>query len=202
MHVIGLTGGIAAGKSTVSQHLASLGAIILDADKVAREVVTPGKPALRELVKEFGDEILLSDGTLNRGKLGQLIFNDPQKREVLNKITHPKITAELKQRLAELRGKYESLNKVVVLDAALLVEVGLVPLVEEVWVVVVDRETQIKRLTERDNFTREEAESRLKSQMPLEQRLVYANHIIQNNGSRETTIMQVNDLWNNLTSKE
>ncbi len=198
MHVVGLTGGIASGKSTVSHHLAKLGAIILDADKIAREIVAPGKPALKELVEEFGSNILQPDNTLDRSQLAQIIFNNPQKRQRLNEITHPKIIAELRKRLAELREQYDCLNKVVVIDAALLVEAGLVPLVEEVWLVMVDVETQLQRLIQRDNLTREAAEARLKSQMPLEQRLVYANRIIQNTSSIEATQIQVNELWNNL----
>lgn len=199
MHVIGLTGGIASGKSTVSRHLAKLGAIILDADQIAREIVAPGKPALQEIVKEFGEEVLLPDGSLDRARLGKLVFADKVKRDSLNQITHPKIFAEIRERIAKLRERYDCLHRVVVIDAPLLIEAGFVPLVESVWLVAVDEETQIKRLMERDGYSRPEAEARLKSQLPLEQKLVYADHIIQNTGTVEATIARVNELWNRLT---
>lgn len=199
MHVIGLTGGIASGKSTVSRHLAKLGAIILDADQIAREIVAPGKPALQEIVKEFGEDVLLPDGSLDRSRLGKLVFADKAKRDRLNQITHPKIFAEIRERIAKLRESYDCLHRVVVIDAPLLIEAGFVPLVESVWLVAVDEETQIKRLMERDGYSREEAEARLKSQMPLEQKLAYADHIIQNTGTVEETIARVNELWNRLT---
>jgi len=199
MHVIGLTGGIASGKSTVSRHLAKLGAIILDADQIAREIVAPGKPALQEIVQDFGEDVLLPDGSLDRARLGKLVFADKAKRDRLNQITHPKIFAEIRERIAKLRESYDCLQRVVVIDAPLLIEAGFVPLVESVWLVAVDEETQIKRLMERDGYSREEAEARLKSQMPLEQKLAYADHIIQNMGTVEETIARVNELWNRLT---
>lgn len=199
MHVIGLTGGIASGKSTVSRYLAKLGAIILDADQIAREIVAPGKPALQEIVKEFGEDVLLPDGSLDRARLGKLVFADKAKRDRLNQITHPKIFAEIRERIARLRESYDCLHRVVVIDAPLLIEAGFVPLVESVWLVAVDEETQIKRLMERDGYSREEAEARLKSQMPLEQKLAYADQIIQNTGTLEETIARINELWNRLT---
>ncbi|MGB4314020.1 MAG: dephospho-CoA kinase, partial [bacterium] len=156
MRVIGLTGGIATGKSTVSRMLAEKGLPIVDADLIAREVVEPGKPAYREIVQTFGGEILQADGTLNRKLLGKLVFGDPARLQTLNQITHPRIREEIEGRLQALRDKGTELA---VLDAPLLIEANLQPLVDEVWVVTCPRELQIKRLQERDNLSVPEAEA-------------------------------------------
>ncbi|MHB8984275.1 MAG: dephospho-CoA kinase [Carboxydocellales bacterium] len=202
MHIIGLTGGIASGKSTVSRHLAQLGAKIIDADQIARDIVAPGKPALGEIVREFGKDMLLPDGALNRAALGKLVFGNTVIRERLNQITHPQIMADIQAIISRyqednLEGK-DYLNEVVVIDAPLLIEAGYVPLVEAVWLVAVDEETQIKRLMIRDGYTKAEAEARLKSQMSLQNKLAYANQVIDNSGTVEHTIAQVNDLWDKL----
>lgn len=198
MHVIGLTGGIASGKSTVSRHLAQMGAIILDADQIARDIVAPGKAALQEIVQEFGEAILLPDGSLDRVGLGKLVFTDKAKRDRLNQITHPKILAEIEEQIARHREGNERHNQVLVIDAPLLIEAGYVPLVESVWLVAVDEETQINRLMERDGYSKAEAESRLKSQMSLQEKLAYADQVIYNSGTVAETIAQVNQLWNKL----
>jgi dephospho-CoA kinase len=197
MHIIGLTGGIASGKSTVSRHLAQLGARIIDADQIARDIVAPGKPALGEIVREFGKDMLLPDGSLNRAALGKLVFGNTVIRERLNQITHPQIRADILEIISRYHGK-DYLNEIVIIDAPLLIETGYVPLVEAVWLVAVDEETQIKRLMIRDGYTREEAEARLKSQMSLQNKLAFANQVIDNSGTVEHTIAQVNDLWDKL----
>ena len=191
MRVIGLTGGIATGKSTVSRMLAEKGLPIVDADLIAREVVEPGKPAYREIVQTFGGEILQADGTLNRKLLGKLVFGDPARLQTLNQITHPRIREEIEGRLQALRDKG---IKLAVLDAPLLIEANLQPLVDEVWVVTCPRELQIKRLQERDNLSVPEAEARIKAQMPLEEKIKYAQRVIDNSRDIAHTRRQVQEL--------
>lgn len=191
--VIGLTGGIASGKSLVSGYLRELGAQIVDADEIARQVVQPGKPALREIVAEFGESVLNTDGTLNRKKLGLLVFSDPEKLDRLNLITHPYILAEIRRVLERFRAS--STCRVIVLDVPLLFEVGLELLVDEVWVVAVDYPTQLKRLIKRDNLTEDEARRRIVSQMPLGEKIKRAQYVIDNRFSLEETKQQVKKLW-------
>jgi dephospho-CoA kinase len=188
MRVIGLTGGIATGKSTVSQILAEEGFPIIDADLIAREVVQPGEPAYRDIVHSFGEEILNNDGTINRKLLGRLVFGEPAFLQSLNQITHPRIIEEINRRLQTLREKGA---EVAILDAPLLIETKLHLLVDEVWVVTCPRELQIKRLQERDNLSAAEAEARIKAQMPLEQKISYARQVIDNSKDKAHTRRQV-----------
>ncbi|HHW91878.1 MAG TPA: dephospho-CoA kinase [Firmicutes bacterium] len=188
MRVIGLTGGIATGKSTVSQILAEEGFPIIDADLIAREVVQPGEPAYRDIVHSFGEEILNNDGTINRKLLGRLVFGEPAFLQSLNQITHPRIIEEINRRLQALREKGA---EVAILDAPLLIETKLHLLVDEVWVVTCPRELQIKRLQERDNLSAAEAEARIKAQMPLEQKISYARQVIDNSKDKAHTRRQV-----------
>jgi dephospho-CoA kinase len=191
--VIGLTGGIATGKSFVSEYLRELGAEIIDADEIARQVVQPGKSALREIVTEFGESVLNADGSLNRKKLGELVFSDPVKLDRLNRITHPYILAEIRMLLKKFRTS--NTCRMIVLDAPLLFEVGLDSLVDEVWVVAVDYHTQLKRLMNRDNLTEDEAKCRIAAQMPLDEKVEKAQYIIDNSFSPEETKQQVKRLW-------
>lgn len=195
MLVIGLTGGIASGKSTVSSHLAKLGAIIIDADKLAREVVEPGQPGLDLLVQAFGSEILQEDGTLNRGALGKLVFSRPEQRASLDRITLPLIIEKTQGQLAALSKRPDSAELIVVLDAPLLLEAGLTTFVDRIWVVALPKEVQLQRLMERDGFTRDQALARLRSQMPLENKLAQADQIIWNDGSIDDTLAKVTKLW-------
>lgn len=195
MLVIGLTGGIASGKSTVSTHLAKLGAVIIDADKLAREVVEPGQPGLNLLVQTFGSGILQEDGTLNRSALGQLVFSRPEQRERLDSITLPLIKEKTREQLEALRTRPDAANLIVVLDAPLLLEAGLTKVVDSVWVVALPVEAQLQRLMERDGFTREQAMARLDSQMPLEEKLAKADKVIWNDGSIDDTLKRVDQLW-------
>lgn len=195
MKVIGLTGGIATGKSTVSAILRELGLEVIDADAVARELVTPGSDCLRALVDEFGREILNPDGTLNRKKLGRMVFADPKKLERLNEITHPAIVNEIKRRMEIIKGRSQGPPQAAVIDAPLLFEVGLDEIVDEVWVVTLDEEEQLKRLVERDGLTRAEAEARLRAQMPLSEKIKRADIVIDNSGSLESVMEKVKGLW-------
>jgi dephospho-CoA kinase len=196
LKVIGLTGGIASGKSTVSMLLKQKGAAIIDADEIAKEIMQPGKPAWTEVVEHFGKGILREDGNIDRKKLAQIVFSDEKELETLNRITHPRIVEEIKRRLKSFREKNES---VVVVDAALLLEIGLDLLVDEVWLVAVDEKTQIERLLFREkSMGFAEALERIRAQMPLEEKLKFAQRVIDNGGSIEETKRQVDRIWGEL----
>jgi dephospho-CoA kinase len=193
--VIGLTGGIASGKSTVSAKLKDLGAYIIDVDVLARDVVSKGEIAYNRIVQSFGPDILLKTGEINRKKLGNIVFSDKKKLALLNSITHPEIISRVKDKIAELKAAGE---KVIVVDAAILIEMGLYKYVDSVWVVVVDRETQIKRLMKRDKFDYEDSENRINSQFTNEVRKKYADVIIDNNRPFEEVERKIEELWNNI----
>lgn len=181
MRVIGLTGGIASGKTTVSNHLATLGAAIVDTDELAREVVLPGEPALAEIVAAFGSEVLRPDGTLDRAKLGQIVFRDDAKRARLNAMTHPRIRERMLARVGELRGAVAP-PPAVVLVVPLLFENGLEALVEESWLVAVPEDVQRARLMGRDGFDAAEADRRIAAQMPLAEKRKRATRTLENAG--------------------
>lgn len=196
MKVIGLTGNIACGKSLVAVMLEELGAKVIDFDDVARIIVEPHQQAWHEIVDTFGRDVLNPDDTIDRQALGEIIFNDPDKREILNKITHPKI-------IQYTREKIEQYNRedieVVIIEAALIVERGgLKDLLEKLVVVISDEESQLKRLTKRNGLSRREAISRINSQMPTEEKLKHADYIIDNSGSETETQKQVENLWSTL----
>lgn len=186
---IGLTGGIACGKSTVSRLLASRGAIVIDADILAREVVEPGAPALAEVVRVFGPDMLSGDGTLNRKQLGRVVFENDAKRKQLEELLHPAIIQLLQERMAEAERLQP--DKLVVADVPLLYEAQMEDLFQEVLVVAVDREIQLERLMQRDGLNREEAEQRIDAQMPLEWKKEWADVVIDNSGTPEETERQV-----------
>ncbi|HHW39998.1 MAG TPA: dephospho-CoA kinase [Syntrophomonadaceae bacterium] len=196
MRVIGLTGGIASGKSLVSRYLRELGAIIIDCDQVARDVVRTGSSAWRQIVQEFGETVCKPDGSLDREALGRIVFSDTEKLDKLNRITHPYIISEIRRLFDDYRKNFP--DAVVVLDAPLLLEVGLEGMVDEVWVVYVDYQTQLERLMKRDGFSSEEAACRISSQIPLEEKVKLADHVIDNRGDPEETFLQVRRLWNSL----
>lgn len=188
MFRIGLTGGIGSGKSTVSAILKRLGAVIIDADQLARQVVEPDSPAWKEIVAAFGDDILLPDRNLNRKRLGEIIFADEKKRKLLESITHPAIGSAVEE---ELRQAEEQGAAVAVLDVPLLIESGWTNQVDEVWLVYVDPDLQEQRLMARNRLSKNEAQERIASQMNLRDKLQYANVIIDNNQDLETTTRQV-----------
>lgn len=196
--VIGLTGGIASGKSTVSALLKEKGAAIIDADKIAREIMTKCKPAWHEVVDYFGDEILNEDkNDIDRKKLADIVFSDKAKLEVLNSITHPKIIEEIKRQVEEYK---KAGKKIIVIDAALLIEAGLNKIVDEVWVVAVNEEVQLQRLMTREKgITKDEAVKRIKSQMPLTEKLKFADRVIDNNSTIEETKNQVDKIWTKIS---
>jgi len=180
--LIGLTGGIASGKSKISLFLKSQGAVIIDADEIARYVVKPMSSAWKNIVEAWGMDILKPDRSLDRQKLASIVFSNKKELEKLNNITHPEIIREIKDRISR-----EPDGRLIVLDAPLLIESGLYTIVDYVWLVSVTEATQIKRLQERDGMTLEEAGKRISMQMPLEEKKKYAHVIIDNNGQWEDT---------------
>jgi dephospho-CoA kinase len=192
LRIIGLTGGIATGKSTVARILERLGGVIIDADQLAREVVAPGEPAYFAIVSEFGEGILNSDRTLDRRALGKIVFADTAARRRLELIIHPAIACLADEKLAVLR---ERGAPVVIYMAPLLIEAGVTSRVDEIWVVYADRETQVARLMKRDGIGRAEALQRLAAQMPMARKRKYGKVVIDNSGTREETERQVRDVW-------
>jgi dephospho-CoA kinase len=197
--VIGLTGGIASGKSTVSNMIRKQGIRVIDADQIAREVVEIGKPAYEQIVKTFGQDILHEDKTINRERLGALIFSEENKRQELNQIVHPAVREEMLKQTEEEKAHHA---KIVVLDIPLLFESKLTYLVDKTIVVYVDEETQLKRLMKRNSYSEEEAKMRIGSQLPLIEKVKLADEIIHNQGSIEETSAQVHELINKLIRNE
>jgi dephospho-CoA kinase len=191
MRVLGLTGGIGSGKSMVASMFAQLGADVIDADQLARDVVDPGQPALDEIATAFGREILLPDGRLDRGKLARIIFADPVARAKLNAITHPRIRERMDAAIAA-RG---SRPGILIVDIPLLYENERTSTVEAVIVVWVDPETQLHRLLHRDRLTEEEARQRIAAQMSLDEKRARADAVIDNSGSPESTQRQVEAVY-------
>jgi dephospho-CoA kinase len=196
MKTIGLTGGIASGKSMVARALQEMGAVLLSADEIGHQVIEPGKTAYYNLIDAFGKEIVNADGTINRKELGGIVFKDPQKLQLLNQLTHPPIMQEIKLKLAQI--EQEQPNAIVVMEIPLLYETRMEKLFDQVWVVWVDRETQIKRLMARDAIDRSDAISRIDSQMPLDEKARRADLVIDNCGSIEETIAKATRYFNNI----
>ncbi len=199
MLLIGLTGGIATGKSLVSEILRGLGAYIIDADKIAREVVEPQKPAWLETVDYFGKDIINKDKTINRKMLGEIVFNDPVKKRKLEEIVHPRVIEEENRMVKEyLKIKPDG---IVIIDAALLIEAGSHKRVDKLIVVYADKEAQAKRLMERDGLSRTDAEKRIASQLPLDKKVKMADFVIDNSKGIEGTRRQTIDIFNKLRSE-
>lgn len=203
MLVVGLTGGMASGKSVASKTLRDLGLPIIDADLIAREMVKPNEAGYRDIVDHFGKGILNPDQTINRRRLAKIIFSDPEERERLNSLLHPRIVKEIKRRIENFKEKGE---RMVIVDAALLIEAGQLPLVDKLIVVIVSKRLQIKRLAQRDHLTEKEARERIATQMPLSEKMKLADYVVNNNGPVRKTVKRTKEVYNRLrltiTNKE
>ena len=190
--VIGLTGGIGSGKSTVSRFLAELGAVIIDADKIGHEVYRPDTDTWRKLVKTFGRGILAADNTIDRKKLGAIVFSNEEELKRLNAIVHPQITEIIKKQIDDYRRKDA---KVIVLDAPVLLEAHAKNLTDEVWVVVADDDNVIKRAVARTGLREEQIRDRIRAQMSTTERIKNAQVIIYNDGTPEDLRGKIKKLW-------
>lgn len=188
MYRIGLTGGVGSGKSTVSSYMKELGIPVIDGDKLAREAALPGSRTMDEIRRSFGRSVFNADGTLNRARMGEVVFTNDEKREKLNSIIHPYIWNRTEQKLIEEQDKG---HNIVVLDMPLLLELSWQLRVEEVWIVRVPLEIQIQRVMARDGFTRQQVLERIHKQMPTGNKLNYATVVIDNSHSVEDTRKQV-----------
>jgi len=193
MILIGLTGGVATGKSTVAKMFERCGAIVIDADKLAREVVRPGKPAWREIVRRFGTSVLNGDQTINRQILGQIVFQNRTKRRQLERIIHPRVAHE-QARLTRQAARQDP-KAIVIYDVPLLFEAGIDKRVDKTVVVTTDRETQIARLKKRNGLTRSEALRRIKSQMPLTLKRRHADYVLDGTKQPRRLANDVNQLF-------
>ena len=196
MLIVGLTGGVASGKSVVSQVWKEEGAYLIDADRIAREVVQPRTPAWKALVKAFGKEILQEDGSIHRRKLAARVFSNPVERDLLNRILHPRIKREINRRIKGISQKGP--KAIVVIDAALLVETGYYLNVDKVVVVTSTKKQQIERLRRRDQMDQEMARGIIDSQISGEERIKVADIIIRNEGSRMQTERKAKEVFEKL----
>ncbi|WP_416151467.1 dephospho-CoA kinase [Salipaludibacillus sp. HK11] len=196
--IIGLTGGIATGKSTVSDILKKEGIPVIDADIVAREVVEPGEGPYHQIIDHFGLKILLPNGEIDREKLGTIVFGDETERLKLNEIVHPAVRKEMVRQSHSWQTKGHQL---VVMDIPLLIESDLLHMVDEVVLVYVPEAIQLDRLSKRNKFSLEEAKKRINSQLPIDEKKQYASYIIDNAGTRDETRHQVMQLLNNWKKK-
>lgn len=192
--MIGLTGGIATGKSTVAQRLRSLGAVVLDADVIAREVVEPHTPGWEEVKKAF-PEAIRDDLSLDRKMLAEIIFTDAEAKRTLEEIIHPRVLAQMRT----LGAAEEKAGRIVVCDIPLLYESGSDAWLDEVWVVYTDPQTQLERLMRRNQISRKMAVQMIRAQMPLAEKVRRAHRVIDNSGTLEETYAQVDALWKEIT---
>ena len=193
MFKIGLTGGIASGKSTVLTYFKDKGIPYIDADIVAREVVELGTEGLQAIVETFGSNVLHADGTLNREALGAIVFHNEEKRQLLNSC----LKTHIRNRIMELTSQYEQGNTpILIYDIPLLIEGEWYTMMDEVWLVYVNETTQIERLMSRNGYTREDALARINSQMRLDDKRAYADIIVDNNGTPHDLTVQLNTIWN------
>jgi len=198
MYVIGLTGGIGSGKSTVAKVLEAQGAAVLSADIIGHEVYSPGRPAWQEIVNEFGHDIVADDGTIDRKKLGPIVFSDPKNLAALNSIVHPRMKGMMRERLAALAHEGAEIT---VLEAALLFEAKWDDLADEVWVTAVAPEIAASRTSERSGLPADQVLERIKSQMSNEERTRNAHVVIDTDCDLEGTTQQALDAWKKLTTR-
>ena len=197
--ILGITGNIASGKSMIARAFADKGAALVSADQLAREAVAPGSPALRQLVDRFGEKILQADGSLDREALGEIVFADAQARKALNRITHPAIATLAERRLGALR--QEPGLSLIVYEAPLLFEAGAEGRVDQVLVVTIDPQVQLRRLMDRDGLDETAARRRISAQLPQAEKVARADFVIDNSGSVAATLEQVDRLWERLVKR-
>jgi len=195
MYVIGLTGGIGTGKSTVAAFLEKQGATILNADQIGHEVYVPGRPAFHELVEAFGREIIGEDGNIDRKKLGGIVFSDPKQMTRLNSVVHPRMKGIMREKLQDLA---RSGTAIAVIEAAILFEARWDDLADEVWVTSAPPEIAAQRVAERSALSLEQVKKRIKSQMSDEKRVSRANAVIDTSGDMESTITNAREKWDDL----
>lgn len=198
VYILGLTGGIASGKSEAAKHLASLGATCIDADAISRAMTAPGGPLLPAIYEAFGAEVFDEEGNLNRRALADKVFSDPMQRRLLDSVTHPAIQ---KAMMDDVERAEEEGKMLVVLNVPLLFETGMDALCDETWLISLDREKQIERLMDRDGLTKEQAEDRIDSQMSLEDKEALATEIIDNRRSIEKLKSELTGLYTALEKK-
>jgi dephospho-CoA kinase len=196
MLIVGLTGGIASGKSIVAKVFQDLGAHVIDADKIVHDLLEPGQQAWEEVIEYFGPGILFPDKTIDRRKLGEIVFNNAEKRTWLNQCLHPRVFAAYTACVKHLCTRAP--DAIIVFDAALLIETGYHKKMDRIVVVYANEEQQMERLTSRDRFSREQALARIRSQMPLSEKRKHADHVIENTGTREETEQQAREVFHKL----
>jgi dephospho-CoA kinase len=197
--VIGLTGGIGTGKSTVTQMLEELGAAVIDADKVGHQIYLPDLPAWREIVTTFGQGVLHADRTINRQALGKIVFADPEALRTLNRIVHPKMYERMAELIAELRA--HGGIKAIVVEAAVLIEANWISLVDQVWVVVASEAVVVDRLAKQRSLSPDQVRTRIAAQLSNDERLKHAQVVIRNDDSLAEVRTTVQQAWDQLCSK-
>ena len=199
MKTIGLTGGIGSGKSTVSQLLGELGAFVIDADKVGHEIYLPGKEAWKQVTAVFGQDILASDQNIDRKKLGAIIFGSDDARKKLNSIVHPLMFKDIDYRIKEKRA--DGFTKPIVVEAAILIEANWLPLADEVWLIVTNKNAVIERVASQRGLSARDTEARIASQLSDAERRKYATLVIENDGSLEDLKIKVQQAWNRISGR-
>jgi dephospho-CoA kinase len=199
MLTVGLTGGIGSGKSTVAKILAALGAPSFDADKVGHEIYLPGGPAYRDVIAAFGDGIVAPDGTIDRKKLGPIVFADPAQLKRLEAIVHPRMFERMREMVAEMRAK--GATAPIVIEAAILIEAKWQPLFDEIWLVVAPREKVIQRVEAERGLKPEQTEARIKAQLSDEERRKHCSLVVDNSGTIEQLHAAVAVLWRELVAR-
>ena len=197
---VGLTGGIASGKSTVARLLMEKGARLIDFDELSHAAEEPDGPVWIEIVRHFGNEILQADRTIDRRKLGDIVFANQEKRELLNRLVHPAVFENWRRRIEEIRTVQP--DAIILSDIPLLIEAGMKPMVDLVLLVYVPREEQLARLMARNGFGYKDAEMRIASQMPIGEKLPFADIVVHNDGSPEETRKALDSVWKGLIQRE
>jgi len=198
--IIGLTGGIVGGKSTVASMFKDFGAKIVDVDKIGHSVILPHRPAWKKIIRLFGKDFLQNDLTIDRGKLGKIVFTNQTLLKKLNEITHPEIIKVIKKEINLAKNKTYNQQKILIIDAALIYEAKMDRLMDKIIVVYINEDVQTKRLIKRNDLSKEEALQRIKSQMPIKEKIKMADYLIDNSSSLCKTKKQVEKIWQELVS--